>query len=381
MKVTIAIDSLKGSLTSMEAGYAISEGITRVFPDAEVCVRPLADGGEGTVDALVKGMDGIYKKVKVTGPLGEKVEATYGIIEETKTAIMEMSQAAGITLVPDEKRNPLYTTTYGVGEMIIDAIQNGCRRFIVGIGGSATNDGGVGMLQALGYQFTNALGEEIADGARGLKELKVISDENVLPELAECEFKIACDVTNPLCGERGCSAVYGPQKGATPEMVEEMDEWLFEYAALACEKFPKANPAFPGTGAAGGLGFAFLTFTNAVLESGIKIVLEETKLSEYVKDADVVITGEGRLDFQTAMGKAPIGVAKLAKEYGKPVLAFAGAVTKDATACNENGIDAFFPILRGVTSLEEAMDPKNAANNMSDTVEQVFRVMKMASGR
>ena len=379
MKVTIAIDSLKGSLTSMEAGYAISEGITRVFPDAEVCVRPLADGGEGTVEALVKGMDGIYKKVKVTGPLGEKVEATYGIIEETKTAIMEMSQAAGITLVPDEKRNPLYTTTYGVGEMIMDAIQNGCRRFIVGIGGSATNDGGVGMLQALGYQFTNALGEEIADGARGLKELKSISDENVLPELAECEFKIACDVTNPLCGERGCSAVYGPQKGATPEMVEEMDEWLFEYAALACEKFPKANPAFPGTGAAGGLGFAFLTFTNAVLESGIKIVLEETKLSEYVKDADVVITGEGRLDFQTAMGKAPIGVAKLAKEYGKPVLAFAGAVTKDATACNENGIDAFFPILRGVTSLEEAMDPKNAANNMSDTVEQVFRVMKMAS--
>lgn len=380
MKVTIAIDSLKGSLTSMEAGYAISEGITRVFPDAEVCVRPLADGGEGTVDALVRGMDGIYKKVKVTGPLGEKVEATYGIIEETKTAIMEMSQAAGITLVPDEKRNPLYTTTYGVGEMIMDAIQNGCRRFIVGIGGSATNDGGVGMLQALGYQFTNALGEEIADGARGLKELKSISDENVLPELAECEFKIACDVTNPLCGERGCSAVYGPQKGATPEMVEEMDEWLFEYAALACEKFPKANPALPGTGAAGGLGFAFLTFTNAVLESGIKIVLEETKLSEYVKDADVVITGEGRLDFQTAMGKAPIGVAKLAKEYGKPVLAFAGAVTKDATACNENGIDAFFPILRGVTSLEEAMKTENASANMSDTVEQVFRVMKMASG-
>ena len=278
-----------------------------------------------------------------------------------------------------EKRNPLYTTTYGVGEMIVDAIQNGCRRFIVGIGGSATNDGGVGMLQALGYQFTNVLGEEIAEGARGLKELKAISDENVIPELAECEFKIACDVTNPLCGERGCSAVYGPQKGATPEMVEEMDQWLFEYAALACEKFSKANPAFPGTGAAGGLGFAFLTFTNAVLESGIKIVLEETKLSEYVKDADIVITGEGRLDFQTAMGKAPIGVAKLAKEYGKPVLAFAGAVTKDAVACNENGIDAFFPILRGVTSLEEAMKTENANANMADTVEQVFRILKMTS--
>ena len=379
MKVTVARDSLKGSLTSMEAGYAISEGITRVFPDAEVCVRPLADGGEGTVEALVKGMDGIYKKVKVSGPLGDKVEATYGIIEETKTAIIEMSQAAGITLVPEEKRNPLYTTTYGVGEMIIDAIQNGCRRFIVGIGGSATNDGGVGMLQALGYQFTNALGEEIADGARGLKELKNISDENVIPELAECEFKIACDVTNPLCGERGCSVVYGPQKGATPEMIEEMDEWLFEYAALACEKFPKANPAFPGTGAAGGLGFAFLTFTNAVLESGVKIVLEETSLSDYIKDADYVITGEGRLDAQTVMGKAPIGVAKLAKEYNKPVLAFSGVVTKDAVACNENGIDAFFPILRSVVSKEEAKEAKNAIENMSDTVEQVFRVIKMTS--
>ena len=379
MKVTVAIDSFKGSLTSMEAGFAISEGITRVFPDAEVCVRPLADGGEGTVDALVKGMDGVYKKVKVSGPLGDKVEATYGIIEETKTAIIEMSQAAGITLVPTEKRNPLYTTTYGVGEMIIDAIENGCRRFIVGIGGSATNDGGVGMLQALGYQFTNAFGEEIADGARGLKELKTISDENVIPELADCEFKIACDVTNPLCGERGCSAVYGPQKGATPEMIEEMDEWLFEYAALACEKFPKSNPAFPGTGAAGGLGFAFLTFTNAVLESGIKIVLEETNLSEYIKDADCVITGEGRLDEQTVMGKAPIGVAKLAKEYNKPVLAFSGVVTKDAKVCNEHGIDAFFPIIRSVVSKEEAKDAKNAMDNMSDTVEQVFRVIKMTS--
>ena len=379
MKVTVAIDSFKGSLTSMEAGFAISEGITRVFPDAEVCVRPLADGGEGTVDALVKGMDGVYKKVKVSGPLGDKVEATYGIIEETKTAIIEMSQAAGITLVPTEKRNPLYTTTYGVGEMIIDAIENGCRRFIVGIGGSATNDGGVGMLQALGYQFTNAFGEEIADGARGLKELKTISNENVISELAECEFKIACDVTNPLCGERGCSAVYGPQKGATPEMIEEMDEWLFEYAALACEKFPKSNPAFPGTGAAGGLGFAFLTFTNAVLESGIKIVLEETNLSEYIKDADCVITGEGRLDEQTVMGKAPIGVAKLAKEYNKPVLAFSGVVTKDAKVCNEHGIDAFFPIIRSVVSKEEAKDAKNAMDNMSDTVEQVFRVIKMTS--
>jgi len=279
--------------------------------------------------------------------------------------------------VPIEKRNPLYTTTYGVGEMILDAIEQGCRRFIVGIGGSATNDGGVGMLQAFGFQFLNADGDFIADGARGLKELYRILGENVHPLLTECEFHIACDVTNPLCGERGCSAVFGPQKGATPEMVEEMDEWLLNYATLACEKYPKANPVYPGTGAAGGLGFAFLTFTNAVLQSGISLVLEETKLRDYIKDTDIVITGEGRLDEQTAMGKAPSGVAKLAKEYGKPVLAFAGAVTEDAVICNENGIDAFFPILRSVVTLEEAMDSKKAAKNLSDTVEQVFRVIKM----
>lgn len=377
MKVTIAIDSLKGSLTSLEAGNAIAEGILKVYPEAEVNVRPLADGGEGTVEALVAGMDGTEHTVKVTGPLGEIVEATYGIIEESGTAIMDMSQAAGIVLVPPEKRNPLYTTTYGVGEMIVDAMEKGCRRFIVGIGGSATNDGGVGMLQALGFEFLNERGESIADGGRGLKELRSISDEHVNPKLQECEFHIACDVNNPLCGERGCSAVYGPQKGATPEIVQKMDDWLLNYAALACEKFPKANPVFPGTGAAGGLGFAFLTFTNAVLESGIKIVLEETRLRDYVKEADIVITGEGRLDEQTTMGKAPSGVAKLAKEYGKPVLAFAGAVTKDAYVCNENGIDAFFPILRSVVSLEQAMDRRVASQNMTDTVEQVFRVIKM----
>ena len=214
-------------------------------------------------------------------------------------------------------------------------------------------------------------------GAIGLKELETITDTYVLPELAECEFKIACDVTNPLCGENGCSAVYGPQKGANPSMIMEMDKWLRYYAALAREKFPKANPNEPGTGAAGGLGFAFLTFTNAVLESGIKIVLEETKLESYVKGADVVVTGEGRLDFQTAMGKAPVGVAGLAKKFDIPVLAFAGSVTKDATECNKNGIDAFFPILRGISTLEEAMKPENAKQNLTDTAEQAFRLFNI----
>lgn len=377
MKAVIAIDSLKGSLSSIEAGQAIAEGIKKADAKAEVVIRPLADGGEGTVEALVCGMNGTLQHVKVTGPLGEPVVCEYGIIDETKTAVIEMSGAAGITLVPDTKKNPLYTTTYGVGEVIRDAIEKGCRRFIVGIGGSATNDGGIGMLQALGYGFLNKDGQQVPFGAIGLRELETITDTYVLPELAECEFKIACDVTNPLCGENGCSAVYGPQKGANPSMIMEMDKWLRYYAALAREKFPKADLNEPGTGAAGGLGFAFLTFTNAVLESGIKIVLEETKLESYVKGADVVVTGEGRLDFQTAMGKAPVGVAGLAKKFDIPVLAFAGSVTKDATECNKNGIDAFFPILRGISTLEEAMKPENAKQNLKDTAEQAFRLFNI----
>ena len=377
MRAVIAIDSLKGSLSSIEAGQAIAEGIRQADAKADVVIRPLADGGEGTVEALVCGMNGTLQHVKVTGPLGESVVCEYGIIAETKTAVIEMSGAAGITLVPDAKKNPLYTTTYGVGEVIRDAIEKGCRRFIVGVGGSATNDGGIGMLQALGYGFLNKDGQQVPFGVIGLKELETITDTYVLPELAECEFKIACDVTNPLCGENGCSAVYGPQKGANPSMIMEMDKWLRYYAALAREKFPKANPNESGTGAAGGLGFAFLTFTNAVLEPGIKIVLEETKLESYVKGADVVVTGEGRLDFQTAMGKAPVGVAGLAKKFDIPVLAFAGSVTKDATECNKNGIDAFFPIIRGISTLEEAMKPENAKQNLTDTAEQAFRLFNI----
>lgn len=375
MKAVVAIDSLKGSLSSMEAGNAIAEGIYRADAEAKVEVRPLADGGEGTVDALVQGMNGSLRKVRVTGPLGDKVDAAYGIIEEEKMAVIEMSAAAGITLVPDEKKNPLFTTTYGVGEMIRDAIEKGCRKFVVGIGGSATNDGGIGMLQALGYDFLNSKGNAVPYGAKGLEDLAEIRKEHVLPELAQCEFKVACDVTNPLCGPLGASAVYGPQKGATPEMVPEMDQWLADYAKLAANCSERADAEHPGTGAAGGLGFAFLTFTNAVLESGIKIVLEETKLEQYIQDADIVITGEGRLDGQTAMGKAPVGVAKLAGKYKIPVLAFAGSVTKDARKCNEEGIHAFFPILRGITTLEDAMDAENARRNLMETVEQVFRLI------
>lgn len=375
MKIVTAIDSFKGSLTSLEAGYAVAEGFKRVINDVEIAVRPLADGGEGTVEALIEGMNGEKHEIQVTGPLGSPVNCAYGIIKESMTAVIEMSGAAGITLVQKKDLNPLDATTYGVGEVIKDAIAKGCRRFIVGIGGSATNDGGVGMLQALGYGFLDSYGKQIPFGAKGLKDLETITDDYVIPELKECEFMVACDVTNTLCGTEGCSAVYGPQKGATPSMIMDMDKWLSYYAAIAREKYPNADPKYPGTGAAGGIGFAFLTFTNAKLQSGINIVLEETKLEDYLKDADLVVTGEGMLDFQTAMGKAPVGVARLAKKYGKTVIAFAGGVTKDATECNKNGIDAFFPIVRGVTTLEEAMDNQNAKNNLADTAEQVMRLM------
>ena len=266
-------------------------------------------------------------------------------------------------------------TTYGVGEVIKDAISKGCRHFIVGIGGSATNDGGIGMLQALGYEFLDIHDKPIMLGAKGLASLHSIKTDNVMPELKDCIFNIACDVTNPLCGENGCSAVYGPQKGATPEMIQDMDYWLDRYGALAKKVSSKADKDYAGAGAAGGLGFAFLSFTNATLKSGIQIILDEINIEADIKNADIVVTGEGRLDSQTVQGKAPIGVAKLAKKYGKKVIAFSGCVTDDAEVCNEHGIDAFFPITRGVTTLEEALDTDQAQKNLSATAYQVFRLL------
>lgn len=380
MKAVIAIDSMKGSMTSMEAGRAAAAGLLRADPQAEVRVCPLADGGEGTVDALVEGMHGIRQRITVTGPVGLPVECEYGIVEKTGTAVMEISAAAGITLVPEGKKNPLHTTTRGVGEMIRDAFDRGCRRFLIGIGGSATNDGGAGMLQALGFLLLDENGRQIAPGAAGLANLSSITAPENLRQLLKCEFQIACDVSNPLCGQQGASVIYGPQKGATPDMVREMDSWLERFARLAEEKYPDADRQQAGSGAAGGLGFAFRTFLQAKLEPGVSIVLKETQLERYIRDADVVITGEGRLDGQTAMGKAPVGVAGLAKKYGRPVIAFAGSVAPDAGACNGHGIDAFFPILRGVMTLQEAMDPETAQKNMADTAEQVFRLWKVSRG-
>ena len=377
MRVVVAVDSFKGSLSSMDAGMAVSEGIKRTIPDAKVAVRPIADGGEGTVDALCMALGGIIMSIDVTGPLGEKVKAEYGLVVQSRTAIIEISAAAGITLVSDEQKNPLNTTTYGVGEIIADAISRGCRDFIIGIGGSATNDGGIGMLQALGFDILNKDGVAVSFGAKGLSEIYSISSENVNPALKECTFNIACDVKNPLCGKNGCSAVYGQQKGADKEMISNMDKWLLAYAEIAKQSFPDADKDADGAGAAGGLGFAFMTFLSGELKNGINLILEKTNLEEYIKGADIVVTGEGKLDSQTVMGKVPVGVASIAKKYDKKVIAFSGCATREAYVCNSHGIDAFFPVVRGACSLEEAMNIDVAFENVADTAEQVFRLINM----
>ncbi len=376
MKAVLAIDSFKGSLSSFEAGCAVREGIKNVFPEAEVIIRPIADGGEGTVDALYVGMNGKKEEILVTGPLGKKVLATYSITEE-KIAVIEMSAAAGITLIKPEERNPLKTTTYGVGEMILDAIKKGCRSFIMGIGGSATNDGGAGMLLSLGFDLKDKNGNSISFGAEGLRDLYEIDNKNVIPELSECEFNIACDVKNPLCGEEGATRVYGPQKGATEEMIKDIDTWLLNYADISKKVNPASDKDFPGAGAAGGLGFCFMTFLNGKLKNGIELILEKTRLEDYIKDADLVITGEGRLDGQTLLGKAPFGVASLAKKYKKAVIAFSGCIGKGAKALNANGIDAYFPILQNVCTLKDALDHDNAYENLKNTAEQAVRLFML----
>ncbi len=393
MKAVIAIDSLKGSLSSMEAAESIREGILKAKPDADVVIRPLADGGEGTTDALIEGMNGERVPLRVTGPFGNPVSCYYGYLSSSRTAVMEMASAAGITLEP--VRDPMKATTRGVGEMILHALENGCRDFIIGIGGSATNDGGIGMLKALGYEFWDQDGRDVGEGGQALAKIASYSEKNADSRLKKCRFRVACDVTNPLCGPMGATWIYGPQKGVTEDLLEPLDRGMTNYAKVVASAPDKdwadkngsasassaeysTAPNFaelPGAGAAGGLGFAFLRFLNAELTPGVDLILNAVGLEKEIIDADVVITGEGRLDHQTAMGKAPIGVAKLGKKYGAKVIAFAGSVAPGAEACNEAGIDAFFPILQSVCTLEEAMDPQNAKENMSRTAAQVFRLL------
>lgn len=376
MKVVVAMDSFKGSLGSYEAGQAVKEGILNACSDAEVVVKPLADGGEGTVKSLIEGLGGRCVTAEVTGPMGQRTAAKYGILADGRTAVMEMAEAAGITLVKKEDLNPWKASTTGIGEMILDAAGRGCRAFLIGIGGSATTEGGIGMLQALGYVFYDEEGKILPPAAESLGRISRISKDHVPEVLEECRFLIACDVSNPLCGENGAVCVYGPQKGVKEEEKKKLDAAMRHYAEKTAAFTGKENSRAAGAGAAGGLGFAFLSyFADAELKSGISVVLEAVGLEKEVKDADIVVTGEGRLDAQTAMGKAPAGVAKLAKQYGCTVLAFAGSVSDDAGACNEEGIDAFFPVIRGITTLEEAMKEENARKNIALSAEQVFRLL------
>ena len=379
MKIVIAIDSLKGSLTSLEAGYAAAEGILAQYPDATVIVRPLADGGEGTVTALTADAAsegcGTIERVTVTGPLGEPVRAEYGIIRrETPLAVIESSAACGLPLVPEALRNPMHTTTYGLGQMILDAAAKGCRRILIGIGGSSTNDGGAGMLQALGYRLTDADGSDIERGAKGLQTLAAITPPATAPLYADSIIRVACDVTNPLCGPLGCSAVFGPQKGAKEADIPVMDETLRRYAELLAKHRPNADPDAPGSGAAGGLGFAFRTVLGADLVPGSQLILEETNLASYLADADLVITGEGRLDAQTAMGKAPAAVAALARAHGIPVIALAGSIAADEPTLRQMGFTAWYGINdHTACDLATAMRPEVARSNMSETAGRAVR--------
>lgn len=372
MICTVAIDSFKGSLTSAEAAKAAEQGIRRADPEAVIYPLPLADGGEGTVMAMSACQGGELRHREVTGPLGQKVDAEYALIGGT--AVIEMAAAAGLTLIGEAERDPMHTTTFGVGELIKAAISEGCRDFIIGIGGSATNDGGAGCLQALGFGLLDGQGRAVPFGAAGLSQLETIVTDSALPELASCRFRVACDVDNPLCGERGASRVFAPQKGASPEEAEEMDRLLGRFAKLARAAIPEADPDSKGAGAAGGLGFGLKYFLGGELTSGAELILEAASAEKHIAASDLVITGEGRIDAQTAMGKGPAAVAAIAKRHGKPCVGLAGSIGEGAEACREIGMSAFFPITNGAATLEEAMDKKNAARALADTAEQAARL-------
>ncbi len=376
MKIVIASDSFKGSLSSIEVGEAISDGIKRVYNNIDIEIVPMADGGEGTVDALIEGLKGEKITTRVLSPLGDKISSYYGIVNVNgdRVAVMEMASCSGLTLVDRNNLKPELASTYGFGMQILDAINRGVREFIIGIGGSATSDGGSGMLSALGFEFLDRDGKAVPLGLGGLDKIEKIVD-NSSPILKECNFNIACDVDNPLLGERGAIFIYGPQKGIKLHDREELDKKMKHFADIS-ESFTGKNIRdVEGAGAAGGLGFGFLNFLNGNLSPGIKLISELLNLEEKVKDASILITGEGRLDHQTVMGKLPVGVASIGKKYGCLVLAFAGGVTRDSREVNNRGIDAYFPVIRESCNFESLIDPINAKKNIMDTVEQVFRLL------
>ncbi|GAB6169102.1 glycerate kinase [Clostridium carnis] len=374
MKFVLAPDSFKESMSSKEACNAMERGIKKVLPNAECIKVPMADGGEGTVEALVHGTDGKIVNVIVTPPLGErKVSAIYGILGNGTTAIIEMASASGIHLVKREERNPLLTTTYGTGEIIKDALDKGIKHFVIGIGGSATNDGGAGMIQALGGKLLDKYGNQVSFGGGALKNIEKIDLSELDKRLKEVTIEVACDVTNPLIGENGASAVFGPQKGATSEMVKELDRNLAHYAECIKRDIGKDVAYEEGAGAAGGLGAALLAFLNADLKKGIELVIKHTELSKKVEGADFVFTGEGSIDNQTIYGKTPMGVAQVAKSKRVKTIAFAGKVGEGVENLYDIGINSIFSIMTGVSTLEEALE--NGRKNLEKTTENIVRAL------
>ena len=374
MKIVIAPDSYKESLSALEVASAIEAGFREIFPEADYVKIPVADGGEGTVEAMVAATQGNIVRLTATGPLGKPVDAFYGLSGDERTAFIEMAAASGLELVPAAQRDPLITTSFGTGELIKDALDRGVDHVIIGIGGSATNDGGSGMMQALGAHLLDDQGQQIAYGGGALPQLARIDIAQLDPRIKQCRFEVACDVSNPLTGEKGASAIFGPQKGATPALVQQLDQALEHYAQIIHRDLDIDVLHIDGGGAAGGMGAALHAFCQAELRSGIEIVTEALGLAEQVKDADLVITGEGRIDSQSINGKVPVGVAKVAKQYHKPVIGIAGSLTADVGVVHQHGLDAVFSVLFSICSLEEAL--ANAAQNVRLTARNVAATIK-----
>ncbi|MGE0968935.1 glycerate 2-kinase [Klebsiella sp. WOUb02] len=362
MKIVIAPDSYKESLSAIEVAQAIEKGFREIFPDAEYVSVPVADGGEGTVEAMIAATQGSEYSALVTGPLGEKVNASWGMSGDGKTAFIEMAAASGLCLVPPALRNPLLTTSRGTGELILQALDRGAKNIIIGIGGSATNDGGAGMVQALGASLRDANGREIGYGGGSLASLNAIDLRALDARLQGCTIRVACDVTNPLTGDAGASRIFGPQKGASEAMILELDRNLEHYADVIKTDLRVDVKQVAGAGAAGGMGAALMAFLNAELRSGVEIVTQALNLEEHILDCSLVVTGEGRLDSQSIHGKVPVGVASVAKKYHKPVIGIAGSLTRDVGVVHQFGIDAVFSVLTNITTLEEAF--RGASDNI-----------------
>ncbi|GAB6263354.1 glycerate kinase [Photobacterium sp. R1] len=375
MKIIIAPDSYKESLTAMEVADAIERGFRQVMPDADYHKLPMADGGEGTVRSLVDATGGQIIHQHVTGPLGNQVEAFYGLLGDGKTAVIEMAAASGLHLVPMHERNPLLTTSYGTGELIKATLEQHIEHLIIGIGGSATNDGGAGMLQALGVRCLDQHGQEIGRGGGALSDLTTIDVSGLDPRLTALRLEVACDVDNPLCGAHGASAIFGPQKGATPAMVGQLDRNLSHFAGLLSRQLGRDIGHTPGAGAAGGMGAALLAVLGATLRPGIEIVMDAVRLDDAIADADLVITGEGRIDSQSIHGKTPVGLARAAKRFGLPVIGIAGSLSEDCSVVHDQGIDAVFSIVNRACDLDEAL--AQGAANLELTARNIAALLTM----